>query len=195
MVAAFALGLAGVAHASGLATDVTGLYYTGVNSGYGLLTGGATDTHWTVTYASITGGGSQNSTYQGSAYVVNNSNVVGSGWTQNSATSQWIVAPGAADPNNGNSVNTGGDFLPGNGNTGTKEGIYIYTLAFNIEAIKLGVQGVTIVVAAGDDGVANYAARFNEEKCGYHPIWPGGSPYVLSVGATTGTGLTGLTEL
>ncbi len=147
MVAAFALGLAGVAHASGLATDVTGLYYTGVNSGYGLLTGGATDTHWTVTYASINGGGSQNSTYQGSAYVVNNSNVVGSGWTQNSATSQWIVAPGAADPNNGNSVNTGGDFLPGNGNTGTKEGIYIYTLAFNISGTGSGT--VTNAVSIG----------------------------------------------
>jgi len=59
---------------------------------------------------------------------VNNSNVTGSGWTQNTGSAQWIIAPGAQDPNNGNSVNTGGDFLPGNGNTGSNEGVYIYTL-------------------------------------------------------------------
>ena len=56
------------------------------------------------------------------------------------------------------------------------------TTTYNIK----GCQGVTIIAASGDDGVANYGARNNQNMCGYHPIWPGASPYVLSVGATTG---------
>ena len=96
MVAALALGWSGVAYAAGLATDITGLYYTGVNSNNSaLLSAGATDPHWTVTYASTNGGSSENSTYEGAAYVVNNSNIVSSAWTQNTSTSQWIVPPGA----------------------------------------------------------------------------------------------------
>jgi hypothetical protein len=142
-----------------LATDVTGLYYTGVSAANGLLAGGATDPHWTVTYASTNGGSSQNSTYQGAAYVVNNSNITSSAWTQNTNSSQWIVAPGATDPNNGNSVNTGGDFLPGNGNTGSNEGIYVYTLAFTI--VGSGSGTVTNAVSIGitisaDDQYAIY---------------------------------------
>ncbi|HWA09715.1 MAG TPA: hypothetical protein VG838_09715 [Opitutaceae bacterium] len=147
LAAVIALAVAGAAYASGLATDITGLYYTGINNGGGLLAGGSTDSHWTVTYASTNGGTSANSTYEGAAYVVNNSNVVGSGWTQNSTSSQWIVAPGATDPNNGNSVNTGGDFLPGNGNTGSHEGIYVYTLAFTITGTGSGT--VTNAVSIG----------------------------------------------
>ncbi len=160
IAAALACGVGGgVAYASGLATDVTGLYYTGVSSANGLLSGGATDPHWTVTYASTNGGSSQNSTYQGAAYVVNNSNVVGSGWTQNTTSSQWIIAPGATDPNNGNSVNTGGDFLPGNGNTGSNEGIYVYTLAFNIVGTGSGTvkNAVSIgITISADDQYAIY---------------------------------------
>ena len=47
----------------------------------------------------------------------------------------------------GNSVNTGGDFLPGNGNTGSNEGIYVYTLAFNITGTGSGT--VTNAVSIG----------------------------------------------
>jgi hypothetical protein len=159
MTASLVLGLAGRAYATGLATNITGLYYTGVNSTYGLLSGGATDSHWTVSYASTNGGSSANTTYEGAAYVVNNSNVVGSGWTQNSSSSQWIIAPGATDPNNGNSVNTGGDFLPGNGNTGSNEGVYVYTLAFTISGTGSGT--VTNAISIGltisaDDQYAVY---------------------------------------
>ena len=34
---------------AGSATDVTGLYYTGLNSSNGLGAGGTQDAHWTVT--------------------------------------------------------------------------------------------------------------------------------------------------
>lgn len=58
--------------------------------------------------------------------------------------------------------------------------------AFNTEAKKLGVIGVTILVASGDDGVANFGAREDESGCGYHPSFPASSPYVTAVGATQG---------
>lgn len=58
--------------------------------------------------------------------------------------------------------------------------------AFNTEAKKLGVQGVSIFVSSGDDGVANFQARKNPKKCGYNPSFPASSPYVTAVGATQG---------
>eukprot|EP00981_Chlorochromonas_danica_P013801 scaffold6861_cov248-Ochromonas_danica.AAC.4 len=58
--------------------------------------------------------------------------------------------------------------------------------SFNTEAQKLGVQGVTIVVSSGDDGVANFQARSNSKKCGYNPSFPATSPYVVAVGGTQG---------
>jgi hypothetical protein len=198
IAAALACGVGGgVAYATGLATDVTGLYYTGVSSANGLLSGGATDPHWTVSYASINGGSSANSTYQGAAYVVNNSNVTGSGWTQNTSTAQWIVAPGAIDPNNGNSVNTGGDFLPGNGNTGSNEGIYIYTLAFNISGTGSGTVtnavSIGITISADDQ----YQIYVNPAGNGSTPAsatgtsaWNNATSATLQNG-TNGTGTSG----
>jgi tripeptidyl-peptidase I len=58
--------------------------------------------------------------------------------------------------------------------------------SFNTEAMKLGAQGVTIMVSSGDDGVANFQARKNPNKCGYNPSFPASSPYVTAVGATQG---------
>ncbi len=58
--------------------------------------------------------------------------------------------------------------------------------SFNTEAMKLGVQGVSILVSSGDDGVANFQARSNPKKCGYNPSFPASSPYVTAVGATQG---------
>ncbi len=144
----------GVLARASTATNLWGLYYTGINSSGSLLSGGATDPHWTVGYASTNGGSSASTTYEGAAYVVNNSNVTGSGWTQNTSSAQWIIAPGAQDPNNGNSVNTGGDFLPGNGNTGSNEGIYVYTLAFTIAGTGTGVVtnsvSISLTISADD---------------------------------------------
>jgi tripeptidyl-peptidase-1 len=63
--------------------------------------------------------------------------------------------------------------------------------AFNTQAIKLGVMGVTIVVATGDDGAGSSAVRGgNIDKCGYTAIFPASSPYVTAVGATQGPELT-----
>jgi len=57
---------------------------------------------------------------------------------------------------------------------------------FSTEAQKLGVQGVTITVSSGDDGVANFQARTLARKCGYNPSFPASNPYVTAVGATKG---------
>jgi len=57
---------------------------------------------------------------------------------------------------------------------------------FNTEAMTLGTQGITIIIASGDDGVANYVARSDPSQCGFNPSWPASSPYVTAVGATQG---------
>jgi hypothetical protein len=134
----------GVAHA-GTATRVNGLYYTGVDDSGGLLSGGTTDSHWTVTNATI--GGAQNSNYQGAAYVIS---TPAGGWVANTSSAQWITAPG-----NGGSYN-----LPGNGTSGGRSGnnsaSYVYSLAFNIvgsgdigSAVTNHVS-ITLTLAADD---------------------------------------------
>jgi tripeptidyl-peptidase-1 len=63
--------------------------------------------------------------------------------------------------------------------------------AFNTQAIKLGVMGVTIVVSTGDDGANSRGPRGgNIDKCGYIAKFPASSPYVTAVGATQGPELT-----
>ena len=57
---------------------------------------------------------------------------------------------------------------------------------FNKQAMMLGLQGVTIVVSSGDDGVAGYTASTVKKNCGYHPGFPAASPYVTAVGGTQG---------
>jgi tripeptidyl-peptidase-1 len=57
---------------------------------------------------------------------------------------------------------------------------------FNTEACKLGLRGLTIFVASGDDGVANFEARSNPSACGFTPSFPATSPYITAVGATQG---------
>jgi tripeptidyl-peptidase-1 len=68
------------------------------------------------------------------------------------------------------------------------------TSAFDTEAMKLGVQGVTVFVSSGDDGVANFQARTSKAQCGYNPSYPASSPYVTAVGATQG-GINGGAEV
>ena len=132
LAAAFVLWSGGLAHARGTATGMSGLYYTGDNSNGGLLPGGAQDPNWSVGFASINGGTTENTTYEGAAYVINGSYLGGQGYVANTSTAQWVTAPGAMSAQTGGTANTGGNYLPGNGDTGAHEGIYVYTLAFQI---------------------------------------------------------------
>jgi tripeptidyl-peptidase-1 len=59
-------------------------------------------------------------------------------------------------------------------------------LAFSNMAIKLGVRGVTLVAAAGDDGALDSIARGNLSNCMYSPQFPASSPFVVAVGGTQG---------
>jgi tripeptidyl-peptidase I len=71
-------------------------------------------------------------------------------------------------------------------------------IAFNIEAIKLGVRGVSIMAASGDDGVTGFLfpGQALISNCGYYPMWPASSPYVTAVGGTQdGIALTGKEEV
>ncbi len=139
--------------AQGTATSISGLNYTGLKGTGALQAGGAKDANWTVSYASTNGGASANTNYEGSAYVISGANVTGSGYAANTASAQWITAPGAT-LSNGTGVNTGGDFLPGNGNTGANEGIYYYKLSFTIVGTGTGTVGnqvaLTMTMAADD---------------------------------------------
>ncbi|CAK0906073.1 unnamed protein product [Prorocentrum cordatum] len=55
---------------------------------------------------------------------------------------------------------------------------------FATEAMKLGAQGVSILSASGDDGVAGYRARNDTSKCRYTATFPSSCPWVTSVGGT-----------
>ena len=59
-----------------------------------------------------------------------------------------------------------------------------YMNAFNTQAIKLGVMGVTLLSSSGDDGATSWSVRDHPENCAYFPVFPNTSPYVLSVGGT-----------
>ena len=57
---------------------------------------------------------------------------------------------------------------------------------FNSESIKLSLRGTTIVAASGDDGAVDGSSRGGVlSKCGYFPLFPASSPYVVAVGATS----------
>ena len=128
---------------AGSATDVTGLYFTGVNSNGSVLSGGSVDPNWNVSYA-YANGNSTNTNYMGSAYVAT---VTDGGWVPNSNTAKWIVPP--------NGLGGNGDYqLPGSGTTGNNRAYYIYTLAFNIAGTGTGIVtnqvSIGITIAADD---------------------------------------------
>ena len=146
-----ALSAAGMARA-GTATNVTGLFYTGVNNSGGLLAGGTQDSHWSVVYANAPG---FDANYEGAAYVVSGSHI-DSAWVPNTSTAQWITAPGASTAPSGGTVNAGGDYLPGNGTSGANDARYVYRLAFTISGSTSGGTTVTnnvsiaLTIAADD---------------------------------------------
>jgi len=145
---------------AGTATGIDGLYYTGVNDSGAVLADGSTDSHWSVSYARVNGSGSTSSSYTGAAYVVSGSYIDGA-WVANSSTSRWITAPGARTAATGGTTNVGGDFLPGNGTTGSNSAYYVYRLAFTISGSTTGGTTVTNQVSisltiAADDQYSVY---------------------------------------
>jgi hypothetical protein len=159
LLTTLAVGLAGPTYA-GTATGIDGLYYTGVNNSGAVLADGATDSHWSVSYARVNGSGSTSSSYTGAAYVVSGSYIDGA-WVANSSTSRWITAPGARTSGSGGTTNIGGDFLPGNGTSGSNSAYYVYRLAFTITGSTSGGTTVTNQVSisltiAADDQYSVY---------------------------------------
>ncbi|GLD95136.1 hypothetical protein PINS_up003761 [Pythium insidiosum] len=64
-----------------------------------------------------------------------------------------------------------------------------YARSFDSLLIKMGLRGITVLIASGDDGVAGLRPEFarlpSSEACNQHgPQWPSSSPYITSVGAT-----------
>jgi tripeptidyl-peptidase I len=58
------------------------------------------------------------------------------------------------------------------------------TAYFEFQAVRLGLMGVTILVATGDDGATSYYSRLNSANCAYSPSYPATCSYVTAVGAT-----------
>ncbi len=136
------------------ATNITGLYYTGVDSSANVLPGGSADSHWQVTYARVNGNDySGTSTYTGNSYVLSPS-YIDAAYVANSSSSKWITAPGASTAANGGTANVGGDYLPGNGTTGTNSAQYVYRLAFTITGTGTGRVrndiSISLTLAADD---------------------------------------------
>uniref|UniRef100_K3WQD7 subtilisin n=1 Tax=Globisporangium ultimum (strain ATCC 200006 / CBS 805.95 / DAOM BR144) TaxID=431595 RepID=K3WQD7_GLOUD len=64
-----------------------------------------------------------------------------------------------------------------------------YAQVFDTLLIKMGLRGITVLIASGDDGVAGLRPEFanlpsNETCLKAGPQWPSASPYITSVGAT-----------
>jgi tripeptidyl-peptidase I len=115
---------------------------------------------------------------------------------------QYIMSTGKSIPttfyHDGNSDKAFLQFLIDLSNTAQPASIYSisYTvyevevstsqqISFDIEAMKLGARGVTLVVAAGDDGVTGYKyPNPPYTKCGYYASWPASSAYVTALGGT-----------
>jgi hypothetical protein len=161
-IGAVCLWCAGLAHGQ-TATGVQGLYYTGLGAA-----AGSPDPHWNVTYASTNGGSTENMAYVTSAYV----STVAGGWMGNTGGAQWITA-------------VGGPMLPGSG-TGINEGIYVYTLAFQITGTGSGTVSNHVSISlsiAGDDNALVYV-----NPAGNGATLPSaGSAAVTINGAWTGT--------
>ena len=139
---------------AGTASNITGLYYTGVNSSGAVLAGGATDPNWTVTYANVNGVSyTGTSTYTGSPYVLSSS-YIDAAYVANSSSSKWVTAPGASTAASGGTANVGGDYLPGNGTTGTNAAQYVYRLAFTVTGSGSGTVtnqiSISLTMAADD---------------------------------------------
>ena len=155
--------LGGHAYA-GSATNVSGLYYTGLSGSGALQSGGGRDAHWDVINAYVGGarfGGESTYTSLAGAYVLSSTansggtaNYIDAAYVPNTSSAQWITAPGAMTSVTGGTVNVGGDNLPGNGTTGTNIATFVYQLPFTIAGTGTGVVtnviSMSLTVAADD---------------------------------------------
>lgn len=152
---------------AGTATDINGLYFTGLNGSGGLQSGGGQDTNWEVTYANVNGNVyNGNSTYTGAAYVIDG-NYIDGAYVPNTSSAQWITAPGAKTTASGGTANVGGDYLPGNGTTGVNSAQYIYTLEFTIIGdgkgkVKNDVS-ISLTIAADDQYTIYVNPKLNKD--------------------------------
>lgn len=63
-----------------------------------------------------------------------------------------------------------------------------YLERINVEFLKMGLQGITILVASGDDGASGYLTRSDPSVCAKSmPEAPASSPYVTAIGGTQWT--------
>ena len=164
---------------AGSATDVTGLYYTGHDSSGALATGGAQDANWTVTYARVNGTGSTSSVYTGAAYVLSSA-YIDPAYVANTSSAKWITAPGASTAATGGTINAGGDYLPGNGTSGTNSAYYVYRLAFTVVGTGTGTATNNIQISmtiAADDRYTVY-------------VNPASAPTVSNAGTISAGGTT-----
>jgi tripeptidyl-peptidase-1 len=60
---------------------------------------------------------------------------------------------------------------------------YGYATRMNVEFQKLGARGISILFSSGDGGVSGGQSQ---QCTNFIPTYPAGSPYVTSVGGTTG---------
>jgi hypothetical protein len=123
-----------------------------------LAAGGTTDANWTVTYARVNGSGRTSSAYTGAAYVLSSS-YIDAAYTPNTSSAQWITAPGASTAATGGTTNVGGDYLPGNGTSGTNSAYYVYRLAFTVSGTGSGTVTNNIQISmtiAADDAYTVY---------------------------------------
>lgn len=59
-----------------------------------------------------------------------------------------------------------------------------YMQSVNVQFMKMGVRGVSILVASGDSGVCAFEGCGRGANKQYHAVFPASSPYVTSVGGT-----------
>jgi hypothetical protein len=174
-VGAVCLWCAGMVHGQ-IASNITGLYYTGMNSKGGLVTPGKADSNWNVTFVSTTGtNGSNNTKYTGDAYVI--SGTLPGGYVGNSNNAQWITAP--------TDKTYAGPSLPGYG-TANHEGVYVYTLAFNVVGTGSGTVTTPITITLGVAADDQFAIYVNPSNNG-NSIPTSGASFTSDAGAWTGT--------
>jgi subtilase family serine protease len=83
-----------------------------------------------------------------------------------------------------------GAFVMANDRSSVIEGqlASIYLDRINIELMKMGLRGVTVLASSGDDGAngsGNLQCDYSADHSRFQPEFPSSSPYVTSVGSTS----------